>query len=159
MAGNLSVVDVHEAAAATGNAEYRKADGMVFVGPDKMTFDQNAQPDGANPAGADGATGEAWGAYVEGGWYIPQTNWELDARYEYYSRLTDDSGHPSGNSFESIWQTLTLGVQYHFNKKTRATFNYALREVETRDFDEGAGPNANMDGIGNRLALQVTAVY
>ncbi len=139
-------------------AEYRKADGMVFVGPDKMTFDQNANST-SNPGGADGATGKAWGAYVEGGWYIPSTNWELDARYEYYSRLTDDSGHPSGNSFESIWQTLTLGVQYHFNKKTRATLNYAFRDVETPDFDEGIGPNDNMDGIGNRLALQVTAVY
>jgi len=139
--------------------EYRKADGMVFVGPDKMTFDQNAQPDGSNPAGADGATGEAWSAYVEGGWYIPNTKWELDARYEHYSRLTDDSGHPSGNSFESIWTTLTLGAQYHFNKKTRATLNYAIRDVETPDFAEGAGPNAQMDGIGNRLALQVTAVF
>lgn len=139
--------------------EYRKADGMVFVGPDKMTFDQNVQPSGTNPGGADGATGEAWGAYIEGGWFIPQTNWELDARYEHYSRLTDDSGHPSGNSFESIWKTLTLGVQYHFNKKTRATLNYAIRDVETPDFASGAGPNANMDGIDNRLALQVTAVF
>jgi hypothetical protein len=139
-------------------AEYRVADGMVFVGPDKMTFDQNVNGTG-NPGGADGATGEAWGAYLEGGWYIPNTNWELDARYEYFSRLTDDSGHPSGNSFESIWKTLTLGVQYHFNKKTRATLNYALRDVETPDFDEGAGPNAQMDGIGDRLALQVTAVF
>lgn len=139
--------------------EYRRADGMIFVGPDKMTFDQNAQPDGTNPGGADGADGKAWGAYVEGGWYIPQTNWELDARYEHYSRLTDDSGHPSGNSFESIWRTLTLGVQYHFNAKTRATLNYAIRNVETPDFGSGAGPNAQMDGIGNRLALQVTAVF
>ncbi len=139
--------------------EYRQADGMVFVGPDKMTFDQNVQVNGTNPGGADGAEGEAWGAYLEGGWYIPDTNWELDARYEHYSRLTDDSGHPSGNSFESIWRTLTLGVQYHFNKKTRATFNYAFRDVETPDFDEGAGPNAQMDGIDNRLALQVTAIF
>ncbi|MET0028403.1 MAG: phosphate-selective porin O and P [Candidatus Thiodiazotropha sp.] len=139
--------------------EYRKADGMIFVGPDKMTFDQNVQVSGANPGGADGAEGKAWGAYLEGGWYIPQTNWELDARYEYYSRLTDDSGHPAGYSFESIWKTLTLGVQYHFNKKTRVTFNYAFRDVETPDFAKGAGPNANMDGIGDRLALQVTAVF
>ncbi len=139
--------------------EYRRADGMIFVGPDKMTFDQNVQPSGANPGGADGATGEAWGAYLEGGWYIPQTHWELDARYEHYSRLTDDSGHPSGNSFESIWKTLTLGVQYHFNKKTRVTLNYAIRDVETPDFASGAGPNANMDGIDDRLALQVTAVF
>ena len=139
--------------------EYRRADGMIFVGPDKMTFDQNVQPNGTNPGGADGADGKAWGAYVEGGWYIPQTNWELDARYEHYSRLTDDSGHPSGNSFESIWRTLTLGVQYHFNAKTRATLNYAFRNVETPDFASGAGPNAQMDGIDNRLALQVTAVF
>jgi hypothetical protein len=139
--------------------EYRKADGMVFVGPDKMTFDQNVQPDGSNPPGADGATGKAWGAYLEGGWYIPDTPWELDARYEHYVRLTDDAGHPSGNSFESVWTTLTLGVQYHFNPKTRLTFNYLFRNVETPDFDAGVGPNAQMDGIGDRLALQVTAIF
>ena len=139
--------------------EYRMADGMVFVGPDKMTFDQNALPDGTNPLGADGATGKAWGAYLEAGWYIPKTPWELDARYEHYVRLADDSGHPSGNSFESIWKTLTLGVQYHFNPKTRVAFNYLFRDVETADFAAGVGPNAQMDGIGDRLALQVTAIF
>ena len=124
-----------------------------------VAFDQNAQPDGTNPPGADGAKGKAWGAYLEGGWYIPNTPWELDARYEHYVRLADDSGHPSGKSFESIWKTLTLGVQYHFNPKTRVTFNYLFRDVESPDFAAGVGPNAQMDGIGNRLALQVTAIF
>jgi hypothetical protein len=132
--------------------------GAGFPLDDKINY-QNVQPDGANPPGADGATGKAWGAYLEGGWYIPDTPWELDARYEHYVRMTDDSGHPSGNSFESVWKTLTLGVQYHFNPKTRVAFNYLFRDVQTPDFDTGVGPNAQMDGIDDRLALQVTAIF
>jgi len=139
-------------------AEYMDGEGMIFVGPDKPTFDQN----GSKPE-ANGLDGKASGWYVEGGWYIPNTNWEIDARYDVYNRLEDDPGPPggpnAGRSFESVWKTWTLGVQYHFNKKTRATLNYQIRNVESPDWPAGAGPNANMDGIKNRLALQLTHIF
>lgn len=144
-------------------AEVMKGEGMIFVGPDKPTFDQNG-PGTTNATGnADGATGKAKGWYAEGGWYIPSSNWELDLRYDVYNRLVDDLGPPGGpnkgKSFESVWKTKTFGVQYHFNKKTRYTFNYQKRKVESPDWASGAGPNAQMDGIGDRWAMQVTHIF
>lgn len=136
-------------------AEYMSGNGMIFVGPDKPTFDQNlnSTPDpDVNPAGANGADGKAYGYYVEGGWYIPNTKWELDLRYDYYERLQDDQ-------FQSDWETWTAGVQYHFNRKTRATVNFAVRDVNSPNFGETAGPNANMYGIGNRASVQLTHIF
>jgi hypothetical protein len=128
-------------------AEYLKADGMIFVGPHAPTFDMN-------PAAApgNGENGEADAYYVDFGWYIPNSDWELDARYDHYTRL-------KGDAFETEWKTTTLGVQYHFNKKTRLTLNHALRSVEAVNFGTGAGPNANLDGIGDRTSIQLTHIF
>lgn len=127
-------------------AEYMEGDGMIFVGPDKPTFDQNG-----TAANANGATGKGKGWYVEGGWYL-NNNWQFDLRYDYYSRL-------DGDQFESDWETWTAGVQYHFNKKSRVTLNYATRDVHSPNFGATAGPNAEMSGIGDRLALQLTHIF
>lgn len=142
-------------------AEYMQGEGMIFVGPDKPTFDQNGVLP-AQPA-ADGAEGEASGWYVDLGWYVPGTRWELDLRYDVYNRLEGDPGPPGGpnigRSFESEWKTATLGAQYHFNRKTRLTLNHALRDVETPAFDAGTGPNVQMDGIDSRTAVQLTHIF
>ena len=129
---------------------------MIFVGPDKPSFDQN----GAGPGG-DGTKGEASGYYLDFGWYIPKTNWELDLRYDYYDRLKTDDAKALG-SLESEWKTTTVGVQYHFNKKTRFTLNYTTRDVSSPDFKEPANkanPNKNMETIGDRLGLQLTHIF
>jgi len=128
-------------------AEYMTGEGMIFVGPDKPTFDINP----AVPAG-NGENGEASGWYVEGGWYIPGTKWEIDARYDRYNRLEDDQ-------FEMQFDTLTLGTQYHFNKKVRAAINYEISEAEAVNLGSGEGPNANPDGVDNRIAVQLTAIF
>jgi hypothetical protein len=167
-------------------AEYMKGEGMIWVGPDKPLFDQNGvldqdgscqgatkpSPPAPTPGlpndvpcqAADGSEGKAKGWYVEGGWYIPNTNWELDLRYDIFYRLVDDPGPTAppanaGRSFESVWKTKTFGVQYHFNKKTRYTFNYQVRDVESPDWPSDTGPNAVMDNIGNRWAMQVTHIF
>ncbi len=131
------------------SAEYMKGDGMIFVGPDKSSYAFK------NPAGAvvaSGLEGKANGWYVEGGWYIPGTKWEIDARYDVYNRLTEQN-------FEMKFQTATLGAQYHFNKKTRINMEYSFRDFEAVNFASGAGPNANLDGVKGRAAIQVTAIY
>lgn len=142
------------------SGEYSKADGMIWVGPHAPTFDMN--PAAAAVPG-DGTDGEANGWQLDFGWYIPNTKWELDARYDVYNRLVDDTPFPggpnAGKGFESQWKELTLGVQYHFNLKTRFTFNAIRRSVEAIDWDADAGPNANMDGIGNRMAMQLTHIF
>lgn len=129
-------------------AEYIKAEGMIFQGPDKPSFDMN----GLTKPGASGLDGEASSWYVEGGYYIPGTNWEVDARYDVLNRLEDDK-------FETKFTGATLGLQYHFNKKTRLTVNYIMNTAEAVNFGTGAGPNANLDGVGDRFAAQVTAIF
>ena len=133
------------------SAEYLTGEGMIFVGPDKPTFDINATPT-ANPPGGDGSNGEASGWYLEGGYYIPQTKWEIDARYDIYNRLENDN-------FEMEFKTLTLGAQYHLNKKTRINMEYADRSAEAVNFASGAGPNVQLDGVDSRIAIQLTHIF
>jgi len=133
-------------------AEYITADGMIFEGPDKPNFYFTRVVDG------NGADAKATGWYVEGGWYIPNTKWELDARFD---TLTRNDGRVNQFRFDK-W---TLGAQYHFNPKTRLTVNYEMRDFKC---DSGvvpcssagtATPNYNLDGVGNKLGVQLTAIF
>jgi len=144
------------------SAEYMKGEGMIFVGPDKPSFYIN---DGA-PAGlgvGNGAQGEANGYYLEGGWYIPDTKWEIDLRYDVYNRLTDDKAFPAGpnagKSFEMQFSGITVGTQYHINRKTRINAEAAFNQAEAVDWAGGTGPNDNLDGIDTRYAVQVTHIF
>lgn len=140
------------------SAEYMQGKGMIFVGQDKSTFDINPAV-----AGGNGADGKANGYYLEGGWYIPKSNWEIDLRYDVYNRLTDDiafTGGPNvGKTFEMKFETITLGAQYHINKKARINFEIADRTFEAVDWASGAGPNANLDGVSTRYAVQLTHIF
>ena len=128
-------------------AEYVKADGMIFEGPDKTNWYFTG------PANGNGADAKAYSWYVEGGWYIPKTKWELDARFD---TLTRNDGRNDQHRFDK-W---TLGVQYHFNPKTRVTFNYEIRDFEC---NSGAAVcnnvNANLRGVGNKAGVQLTAIF
>ncbi len=127
--------------------EYANADGMIWVGPHAPTFDMN-------PAAApgNGEKGKASAYQLDLGYYVPGTNWELDYRFDEYNRL-------EGDQFETKWTTHTVGVQYHFNKKTRLVLNYAMRNVNAVKYGAGAGPNANLDGIGDVTAMQITHIF
>ncbi len=136
--------------------EYMKGDGMIWNGPDKPSWALTASQ--TNPNGADnGLKAKANGWYAEGGWYIPNTKWELDLRYDVYHRLDD-------SQFQLDWKAWTLGAQYHINRKVRLTLNYTARDVEAPDFGPAgtppaANPNNNLDGIENRYGIQLTAIY
>ncbi len=138
-------------------AEYMKGTGMIFLGPNNPTFTITAKfPSGPNVGKfhvvADGRNGKAKGWYVEGGWFIPRSNWELDARYDVYQRLT-------GQKFETHFKTSTLGVQYRFNKLTRLTIDAAHRSFDAVNFPAGGGPNAKLSGVGNRYSIQLTHIF
>ena len=60
---------------------------------------------------------------------------------------------------EFKFETFTLGAQYHINKKTRINMEIANRSFEAVDFAGGAGPNANLDGVSERLAVQLTHIF
>jgi len=139
-------------------AEYMTGEGMIFNGPDKPTFGL-VPPSAGNPNHpANGLNQEASGFTVEGGWYIPGTKWEIDARYDIYHRLEGNTG-----AYELEFKTLTLGTQYHFNKKARLTINYEIREAEAVKFGNEPppppNPNINLKDVDNRASIQVTHIF
>ena len=137
-------------------AEYMKGEGMIWNGPDKPTWALVPAGDVSPAHASNGLLAEGTGWYAEGGIYIPGTNFQVDLRYDYYARL-------DGSQYQLDWKAWTLGLQYHFNKKTRLTMNFTTREVEAVNFNTdgtGAGnPNANLRGIEDRYALQLTTIF
>ena len=103
-------------------------------------------------APGNGAFAEANGYYFDAGYRFPGTKWELDLRYDVYNRL-------DGDRFEIQFKRTTLGVQYFFNPRVRVALNYEFREAEAKNFPAGAGPNANVGGIDDRIAIQVTGIW
>ena len=132
-------------------AEYITANGMIFGGPDKPSF-YFAAP--ANATGANnGADAKANGWYLDGGWYIPNTRWELDARY-------DTTDFNTGRVDEHQFNKWTLGTQYHFNPMTRVTVNYEIRDFKcTASTPQCTNANLNLSGVGNKLGVQLTAGF
>ena len=120
-------------------AEYMQGEGMIFQGQHRPGHIYNNE--------------EADGGYIEGGWYIANTNFEIDLRYDTYTR---GENHPtSAANDESRADTITYGAQYHFNKKTRLNVEYADRDYES---DTGA-VEAQQKDVGGRFAIQVTHIF
>jgi len=121
------------------SAEYMEGEGMIFQGPHRPGHIFNDL--------------EAEGFYVEGGWYIPNTNFEIDLRYDEYTR---DENHPtSAVGDETSFDTVTLGAQYHFNKKTRLNIEYSDRTNES----DTTAVNNQHEGVDGRFAMQVTHIF
>ncbi len=134
------------------SAEYMKGEGMIWQAPHNPSFGIGpGQGNPASPAG-NGALAEGAGFYVEGGWRIPNTKWELDLRYDEYNRL-------DGNTFQIDFERTTLGVQYFFNPRVRIALNYEARSGNAPNFGPGAGPNRNVDGIDDRIGVQLTGIW
>ncbi len=133
------------------SGEYMKGDGMIWQAPHNPSF--GLGPGAGNPgAPGNGAFAEASGWYVEGGYRIPGTRWEVDARYDIYNRL-------EGDRFEIEFDRTTLGVQFFFNPRVRVAVNYEIRSANAPNFPAGAGPNANVDGIDDRFGIQLTGIW
>ncbi|MGB5396943.1 MAG: hypothetical protein WBN96_07325, partial [Gammaproteobacteria bacterium] len=80
-----------------------------------------------------------------------------------YNRLTDDKAFPgganAGKSFEMEFKNVTLGAQYHINKKTRINMEITDASAEAVDWAGGTGPNDNLDGVDKVYAVQVTHIF
>jgi predicted porin len=134
------------------SAEYMKGEGMIFQAPHNPSFGLGPAQGNPNAPAGHGAYAEAEGYYVEGGYRIPGTRWELDLRYDMYHRL-------DGDRFQIDFDRTTIGVQYFFNPRVRAAFNYEIRSGDAVNFPSGAGPNAQVEGIDDRIGIQVTAIW
>ena len=120
-------------------AEYMDGEGMIFQGQHRPAHIFNNE--------------EANGGYIEGGWYIGNSNFEIDLRYDTYTR---GENHPtSAANDESTADTVTLGGQYHFNKKTRVNLEYASRDFKS----DTAAVNAQQKDVDGRFAIQVTHIF
>ena len=133
------------------SGEYMEGEGMIWQAPHNSTFGIGPGQ-GVPGAPGSGALAEATGYYVEGGFRFPKSKWELDLRYDIYNRL-------DGNQFEIEYERTTIGVQYFFNPRVRLAINYEMRSGDAVNFPSGAGPNANVDGIDDRLAIQITGIW
>ncbi len=131
-------------------AEYLKGEGMIFQGQHRP---------GPNPPGTvinfNGIFNdeEADGYYLDLGWYIPGTKWEIDLRYDTYTR--GENHQNSAANDESTFDTITIGTQYHFNRKTRVNLEYADRDFKS----DTAAVNANLEGVKGRFAVQLTHIF
>ena len=131
--------------------EYITADGMIFNGTDGAAVAGSASNNGNSVASFNVATtGEADGMYLHYGYAINH-RWELDVRYDEYNRLTNSA------TGERNFETLTLGAQFFFNKKSRLILNY-----ESRDAGAPGNTGANnllSNSIDDRLSLQILTIF
>ncbi len=138
-------------------AEYVKADGMIFNGSDGGAIPGSIATRGPN-AGAVASLNyltdnEADGWHVDLGYKVaPKV--ELGIRYDVLNRATE--GNPA---LEREFKTLGLSGQYFFSKRTRLIANYEFREAEAPNLPSGAPPNQILDGMDDRLSLQVLTVF
>jgi len=134
-------------------AEYIDADGMIFNGSDG-----GAVPGSLNNAGTATASlniapdGNSEGYYLHLG-YAVTPKIELDLRYDYLDRLSND------DTAEREFTTWTLGAQYFFNKKTRALVNYEFRDLEAPGLPSSAAPNEIADSMDDRISVQLLAIF
>jgi hypothetical protein len=132
-------------------AEYIDANGMIFEGPDKPNFYFAAPGNTGNTNSGADAKGKGW--YLEGGWFIPSSKWELDARYDTMRANT-------GRIDEHVFSKWTAGVQYLMNPMSKVTFNYEMRNYDcTASTTQCTNADVNLVGVGRKLSAQVTAAF
>ena len=135
------------------SAEYIYADGMIFSG-----VDGGAVPGALNNAGTSRASFNVLPEEKADGWYLdlgyrilPQL--ELDLRYDVEHRATRNDAN------RRDLETWTLGAQWFFNRKARAIVNYEIRDFSAPKLPDGAPPNQILDGVDNRLSVQLLAIF
>ncbi|NOY73689.1 MAG: hypothetical protein GXP14_15210 [Gammaproteobacteria bacterium] len=81
------------------------------------------------------------------------SNLELDIRYDVYNRMTDVSAK------ERKFTTTTLGAQYFFNKKSRVTLNYEMRDAEAPNLASTHNANLILGEIDDRISAQLLIIF
>jgi len=95
----------------------------------------------------------AAGSYLDFGYYVPKSKWEIDLRVDTYTR--DENHGTSAVGDESTFDTNTLAAQYHINKKSRVTMSYEARTFAS----DTTAVNNQLKGVSNRIAMQLTHIF
>lgn len=151
-------------------AELEYAKGMIFMGPVGGVAHGEAADGPGAVAFATDEDNKSRAFQVEYAFYLNK-NWQFDVRWAREQRLYETAANINDGNEREIDET-TLGVTYHFTKKSRLTFNYAFRDVEqVNDYDgtnglPAGGVNATnnnvgivTDSIGDRLGIQLTHIF
>ncbi len=123
-------------------AEYMTADGMIFNGSDGAAVPGSSNNAGTAVASLNQETNEKSDGYYLDFGYKVIPNLELDIRYDVLNRATVNAVK------ERQFDTVTLGAQYFFNKKSRLTINYEIRNMEV----PGTNPVAKKDAAAKSIA-------
>jgi hypothetical protein len=144
-------------------AEILRADGMIFTGTDGgavasspntgLSTSAPNPPAGTLTSGFNMAAEEKADAYYVHFGYAVTRQLELDIRYDTMNRSTVIAAN------ERKFTTTTLGAQWFFNLKTRLVLNYEIRSAEAPNLAATATPNLVLDGMDNRLSLQITSIF
>lgn len=134
-------------------AEYMTADGMIFNGSDLGAIPGARNNADDNSADINVATEEKSDGYYLDFGYKVIPNLELDIRYDVLNRATENS------KGERTFDTVTLGAQYFFNKKSRVTFNYEIRNQEAPGLPGTHNANKIADSLDDRLSLQLLIIF
>jgi len=134
-------------------AEYITADGMIFNGSDLGAIPGATNNAGDNTADINILTEDkADGYYVDFGYKVlPKL--ELDIRYDVLNRGTEVAAN------ERKFDTVTLGAQYFFNKKTRVTFNYEIRNQEAPNLASTHNANKIADSLDDLMSVSFLAIF
>lgn len=126
------------------------ADGMIFVSPAGAVK-------GGNLMYAAEEGNMSRGMSVDYGYFI-NSNWETMIRWDRHELLykTDDVVWTQGDARDI--NTITYGVQYHFNPKLKLTFNFKNRDVTAPNENHAVVQNV-VDSIGSRYSIQLTWIY
>lgn len=142
------------------------ADGMLFLAPAGGVANGNVSNGNLQIAAERG--NKSRGITLDFGFY-PNNKWQFDLRFHQHNLLHEAS--PTVNpGNQRLFTETTLGLNYHFSRKTRLTFNYIFKDVEaptayasTIGFPAAGVANAitsNINTIVNtvddRILLQLT---
>ena len=140
--------------------EYVAADGMIFAGSDGGAVPGTASTNTAPPPPP--GTISSWnvqteekadGFYVDFGYYIFRNKWVIDFRYDRLNRGTEVDAN------ERRFQTLTLGTQFFFNRKSRVLLNYEFRRAEAPNLPSTDTANRVLDSMDDRVAVQFLTIF
>ncbi len=134
-------------------AEYVKAMGMIFDGTDGGAVAGSLHNAGTVYASFNIApVDKADGYYLDFGYKVLPAL-ELDVRYDRLNRRTETP------SAERRFTTLTLGVQYFFDKRNRIAVNYEFRDAEAPNLPSSDTANKVLGAMDDRISVQLTSIF